>query len=223
MLVTMDHRAVLVAAWAALQQGVFKEEALLLRLDAHPDMGERPRPWEYEKSLLTDLDSVSAIVNATRLDDGGWVIPALQWGFAKNVYSAFVHQYHRFPGDCSPYKDHLGTLHTLYTSSGCQEVLARFQHAVDCEPNRPRWVDVDLDFATTRLQNGNPRPWTNAEWEEQFPPEALQQFAAFAQSANLITISLEPWFCGGVEACGKIAREFQARLSPYTTAFHGLA
>lgn len=222
-LVTMDHRAVLVAAWAAQRQGLFPKPPLLFRLDAHPDMGERPRPWAYEKSLLTDLDSVTAVVNSTRIDDGGWVIPAMQWGFCDSVYSAFVHEYHRFEGDSSPYRDAFGDEHALFTSSDFTGAFERFQRARNREPNRPVWVDIDLDFATTRNENGSPCPWSAQEWERTFPAEQLKQFAEIAAGASLVTLCLEPWFCGGVEACGKIARQFEDRLSPYTTVFTGLA
>jgi hypothetical protein len=223
-LVTMDHRAVLVAAWAAKLEGRFGDRApLLVRLDAHPDMGEKPRPWAWEKAQLIDIDSVHAIVNATRQDDGGWVTAAMQFGLARDVATFFVHDYHRYPGDEEPYVDHLETSHRLWTFPAvtplietaparrrCAELLHRLR-----ESDEPIWFDIDMDFATNRLEDGTPVPWSAEEWRAQFDEDARNLFAGCLRRAALITIATEPWFCGGLTACGQIATNLKHTFASY--------
>ena len=221
-LVTLDHRAVLVAAWAALQEELFSSVPDLFRLDAHLDMGEKPRPWQYEESLLTNLDAVQNVVNSTRVDDGGWVIPAIQWGFCRHVYSGCIHEYHRFPGDNGTLRDYRGGEHHLNTESSLSGLLQRY--AQSRHSSVPLWVDIDLDFATTRQPDGSVTVWTEQEWDAQFPSEVAHQFAELIHTrAALVTIALEPWFCGGVYACGLIAREFEHRMKSHTDVFNGLS
>jgi hypothetical protein len=226
-LVTEDHRAVLVAGWAAHRQGLFGTQApLLVRFDAHLDFGERPRHWTWERAQLTDLDTVHALANDQRHDDGGWTLTAMQWGLVADMATAFVHDYHRFPGDCGPYTDHRGIGHQLATWDDLA-TLAREPHrnpAVESlrrelldtgEPSRPLWLDIDLDFATRRVDSGEPTPWTPAEWDQHLGPDAVALLASWFRRASLVTIATEPSFCGGLEACGRIAGELSRRLAPH--------
>ncbi len=222
-IVTQDHRAVLVAAWAAARQGLFGGRApLLVRLDAHPDMGEKPRPWAWEKSQLTDLDSVHAIANDQRHDDGGWVISAMQFGLAGDVASFFVHDYHRFPGDNNSYTDHTGTEHRLWTfnnintareksNAGVWRVQTLFELLND--KNVPLWLDIDLDFATRRAEDDSIREWSADDWNQELSDDALNILTNTFDRASLVTIATEPWFCGGLGAMGRIAEGFKHILA----------
>ncbi len=223
--VTMDHRAVLVAAWAARRQGLFgAEPPLLVRFDAHPDMGERPRPWAWEHARMTDLDSALAIANGQRSDDGGWAISAMQFGLCRDVATFFVHDYHRFPGDDGAYDDHLGTEHHLYTFGGIREM--RNSRAADAVAGaiatRPVWFDIDLDFATRRGEDDSVRIWSEEDWALEFDDDALAFVAQVAERAALVTVATEPWFCGGLGACGAIAEGLKAAMAPVTRMFEGL-
>ncbi len=230
-LVTMDHRAVLVAAWAAKLERRFGDRApLLVRLDAHPDMGEKPRPWVCEKNQLTDIDSVHAIVNATRHDDGGWVMAGMQYGLAGDVVTFFVHDYHRYPGDAGPLLDHEGATHRLWTYPSVRDLLdqpsSRRRHADLRERlaniEEPLWFDIDLDFATNRMEDGTPIPWNEEEWDLLLDAESRALLACCLRRASLVTIALEPWFCGGLGACGKIATNLKRAFAPHGDWFSGL-
>jgi hypothetical protein len=235
-LATMDHRAVLVAAWAAREQGLFgAAPPLLLRLDAHPDFGEKPRPWAHERSQLTDLDSVHAVVNDQRHDDGGWVVSALQFGLARDVVSLFVHDYHRFPGDDDSYTDHTGTEHELATFPG----IAAMQRAAESSrrlgrifgsagycpeagwspEGRALWVDIDLDFATRRSASDEVSVWTAEDWAREFDAPHAAFLAGALSRAALVTIATEPEFCGGHGAVGEIADALKRVFAPHGAWF----
>lgn len=207
--VTMDHRASLVTAWAAAREGLFHGRApLLLRLDAHPDMGESPRPWAHEAALLTDLDAVHALVNDQRHDDGGWVNGAMEFGLAGDVVTCFVHEYHRFPGDDRPQVDHRGDKHHI----AIFESLKAFLDAATGEwhdADVPLWLDLDLDFATRRLEDDSIALWTDADWHAEFPPQVVKFFVQALRRAALVTIATEPEFCGGLAACGETAERLK--------------
>lgn len=227
--VTTDHRAVLVAGWAAREQGFFRGEMpALVRLDAHPDAGERPRPWSSERAALTDLDEVHAIANAQRHDDGGWLIAAFQFQLARQSLNLFVHDVHRFPGDNDPYQDDFGVDHPMATFESIYDFLEstasshrtkRFAHSIGYELDTgwtdkgpPLWVDIDLDFATHPVSEGQIPPWSDEDWERSFFPTAVDFLAGAFERAALVTIATEPEFCGGLEACGKIARRLKAAI-----------
>lgn len=238
-IVTMDHRGVLVPAWAAQVDGIFpkiksssskiqnslnpfcgNKAPLLLRWDAHPDLGEKPRPWAWEKSLLKDLDAVTSITNRQRHDDGGWVISAMQFGLAGDVLSGGVHEYHRFDGDSEPYEDHKGQRHFLKTTSRLSCLLKEFDRY--CEKfGEPEciWFDIDLDFATNRFEDDSVLAWSEDEWKENFPDDELKRWAEILNRSSLITLSLEPWFCGGVEPCGFLAGELMRTFQDHTEVF----
>jgi len=222
---TMDHRAVLVAAWAAHKQDLFAKPPMIVRLDAHPDMGEKPRPWAWERAQLRDLDSAQAIANMQRNDDGGWVISAMEFGLAADVLSVGVHEYHRFPGDNEPWIDHCGARHRLGTFTAFHDVL-NTPHWRDRihDTSTPIWVDIDLDFATTRLDDdsGRVRPWTPQEWQAHFPADAREWFAAALRRASLVTIASEPEFCGGHEGSGRIASHLKSAMKPHGPWFEFL-
>jgi hypothetical protein len=230
-LVTMDHRAVLVAAWAAKFEGRFDGRLpLLVRLDAHPDMGEKPRPWVWEKEQLADLDTVHAIVNATRHDDGGWVIAAMQYGLAGDVATFFVHEYHRYPGDEGPYVDHLGDRHRLWSLPSVKHLIENSEKRRRCgelldrlrEPDEPIWFDIDLDFATNRHEDGSPVAWRERDWAEMLDDASRELLAGCLSRAKLVTIAMEPWFCGGVAECGGIAAGLKRAFAPYGDWFSRL-
>lgn len=240
--VTMDHRAVLVAGWAAHRQGLFDPAAppLLVRLDAHLDMGERPRPWAMERRQLTDLDAVHALANDQRHDDGGWVITAMQWGLVSDVATFFVHDYHRFPGDDAAYPDHTTAEHRLWTYgslSDWQAARARgarkaatlaSELGLDGEapaaPRRPLWVDIDLDFATRRAGDDSVSEWTAADWEAELGPASPggDALGHALRHATLVTLSLEPWFCGGMGAAGRLSEGLSAATARWGDWFSGL-
>lgn len=220
--VVEDHRAVQQVAWAAQRQGVFGGAVpLLLRFDAHPDMGERPRPWDWEKSRMTDLDAVASLVNDQRTDDGGWVMAAMQLGLAQDVATFFVHDYHRFPYDSEPFIDHTGATHRLWTFANLREHLdgkhARLSRgadaAIDSAP--AHWVDIDLDFATRRIcdETGAIRTWDESDWAAEFGEREVEWFAACLSRASLVTIATEPEFCGGLGGVGRIAEAFKSRFA----------
>lgn len=205
-IVTEDHRAVLVAAWAAQREARFGGIApLLVRLDAHPDLGEKPRDWQYEKACLSDLDAVHSIVNDQRHDDGGWVISAMQFGLAADVITCFVHDYHRFPGDNGTYTDHEGTSHRLRTSPTLVD-----HPSIRTAP--ALWLDIDLDFATARLEDGTCRLWNASEWDEYLGGDGLALLSQWFRRAALVTVATEPEFCGGLMASARIAEELKSRL-----------
>jgi hypothetical protein len=229
-LVTMDHRAVLVPAWAARRQGLFGgAPPLLLRLDAHPDMAERPRPWAYEAAQFTDLDAVHAVANDQRCDDGGWVISALQFGLARDVLTFFVHDYHRFPGDNGDYADHRGTEHEIVTFEGIRSFLAapsrRATRLLEgaghrttggwSPEGRPLWLDIDMDFATRRMPDDSVGEWTEEDWELEMGTEEARFLAGAFARASLVTISTEPEYCGGHGPLGRIAESFKRRMAPH--------
>lgn len=205
MVMTMDHRAVLVAAWAAHREGRFgvardgePAAPLLVRFDAHPDMGEKPRAWAWERARLQHPEEVHALVNAQRHDDGGWIIAAMQYGFASDILTFFVHDYHRFPGDNGAYHDHRGREHRLATWSALHEFLgadaapARHWREAVAEPDATLWIDFDLDFATVRIDEaGNVRPWNDEEWRAAFPPAAVEWLAGLLERAALITVATD--------------------------------
>ncbi|MCB2155455.1 hypothetical protein KQI84_11265 [bacterium] len=221
-----DHRAVLVAAWAAQQQGLFGEEPpLLFRFDAHPDVGERPRPWAHEAAQLTDLDSVHAVANDQRHDDGGWVISALQFGLAADVATFFVHDYHRFPGDDGAYTDHRDRRHEMWSYSTLSEWKAgldadsakawRLQARLDrALRTGSLWVDFDLDFATAREDDDAIRLWTEEEWSAAFGRSELEILAKALAGANLVTIASEPVFCLGLKGAGTVAERLKRLPAP---------
>lgn len=225
-LATMDHRAVLVAAWAARRQGLFGDALpLLVRFDAHLDLGERPRPWAWEAAQLTDLDAVHALVNDQRLDDGGWVNAAMQFGLAGDVVTLGVHDEQRLPTDNEPCTDHLGRSHELatYPTMGAlraaadrsPRVAALWGRIADDVSAEPLWVDFDLDFATRRLDDAHVRPWTAGEWQAAFPGEDVRLLARLIGRARLVTIATEPEFCGGHGAVGIIAEGLRALVAPH--------
>ncbi len=224
-IVTMDHRAVLVAAWAARKQGFFGDEPpLLVRFDAHPDMGEKPRPWAWECSQLKDIDNTLAIANSQRSDDGGWVISAMQFGLCGDVISCFVHDYHRFPGDDGTYEDHRGNHHRLRTFSSLKEAMLsghadRIRAAL---ASRPVWFDIDLDFATRREEDDSVRVWNENDWLMEFSGESSALLSDIIRHAALVTIATEPWFCGGLSACGRIAADLKRITTPITDLFQKL-
>lgn len=228
-LATLDHRAVLLVAWAAQRQGLFDADdpPLLVRLDAHPDMGERPRPWAMERPLLTDTDAVMALANDQRSDDGGWAITAMQWGLARDVATFFVHDYHRFPGDDGAYTDHRGIEHRLWTYASFaawREALARGSRKAEslarelgldgdtpAPPRRRLWVDIDLDFATRRDGDDERiREWTAQDWADELGGAVGEPLAHALRHATLVTLALEPWFCGGMGAAGRLADGLKA-------------
>lgn len=233
-LATEDHRAVLVVAWAARKQQAFGdgEPPLLLRFDAHPDLGERPRPWAHEAAQLTDLDSVHAIVNDQRHDDGGWVISAMQFGLAMDVATFFVHDYHRFPGDEGCYDDHRGARHELWTygslrswrtavAEGKGKALRLGQRLDQAMRRGALWVDFDLDFATAREGDDAVRLWTDEEWKAEFPDAEVALLAEAIESAGLVTIASEPAFCLGLKGAGTVAERLKRLPAPALGRFFG--
>jgi hypothetical protein len=225
-LVTMDHRAVLVAAWAARRQGLFGAAMpLLVRFDAHLDLGERPRPWAWEAAQLTDLDAVHAMVNDQRLDDGGWVNAAMQFGLAGDVATLGVHDEQRLPTDNDACTDHLGRAHELATfptlgalreaAGRSRRVASLWERINEGAATEPLWLDFDLDFATRRLDDTRVRPWTAGEWQVAFPEQDVGLLARLIGRARLVTIATEPEFCGGHGAVGVIAGDLRALLEPH--------
>ena len=206
---TEDHRAVLVAAWAARQQGLFGDDSpLLVRLDAHPDLGEKPRPWAWEQSLLRTVEDVLAVANMQRPDDGGWACSAMQFGLSRGVATFFLHDYHRFPGDDGDYTTHDGRDCELWSFASIAQFLrresrkaARLHAAIE---RGPVWLDIDLDFATTRDADGRPLPWTEEDWRAAFPPGARAWLAEVVERAALVTIASEPEFCGGWRGVARV-------------------
>jgi len=232
--VTMDHRMVVPIAWAAQRQGLFGNQApILVRLDAHPDVGERPRPWPWEKTQLTNLDSVISLLNQHRLDDGGWVISALQFGLASQVLTFFVHDYHRFEGDTGPYRTFDGVERQLATYKSIDEFLtsktpAAFDSVKDAgtvqdfQPSSPIWVDIDLDFATERSEDDSPRVWTDEEWCANFGPASCDFLGRLIEHAALVTVATEPEFCGGHIGVGKIVTGLRSRNKALAMFFKNL-
>lgn len=229
--VCQEHRAVLLAAWAAERQGLFGEGAapFLVRLDAHPDMGERPRHWAHERSLATTFESTFELIEQQRPDDGGWVVTAMQWGLCAGVATFFVHDYHRMPLDNAPYDDHLGAAHPLWTFGSFREALDRgfargrgrrlaWELGLDPETGAfagqgpPLWVDIDLDFATHRRDDGSPLAWTAEDWERELGGAVGALLDGLLRRARLVTIATEPEFCGGMAGCGAVARELGRRF-----------
>jgi len=208
---TMDHRVVVAVAWAAMRQGILDaaNPPLLVRFDAHPDMGERPLAWADEKARMTDLDSVLAACNAHRHDDGGWAVAAMQLGLCGDMATFFLHDYHRFPGDDGEYEDHEGSSHRMHAFASVREMLdrgaTRARALQDAMVTRSLWIDIDLDFATRRAVDDSVRAWSDDDWRAEFGARELAWLGDALARASLVTIALEPWFCGGVEACGKIA------------------
>lgn len=223
---TMDHRAVVAVAWAAMRQGILDpaNPPLLLRFDAHPDIGERPRPWSWEKSQLSDLDSVLAICNAHRHDDGGWVMAALQFGLCGDVATFFLHDYHRFPGDDGgDHPDHEGRPHRMHSFASLRQMLdrdsPRARSLRDAVATRPLWIDIDLDFATRRAEDDSVRAWDADDWNAEFGKRETAWFGEALSRASLVTVALEPWFCGGMEPCGRIAASMKRRFAACTDLF----
>lgn len=215
-LVFEDHRSSLVAAWAAWRQGVLGGRApVLIRFDAHLDLGERPRPWAWERDLAGTLDDAVAIANSQRHDDGGWAATALQWGQAAAMATFFVHEYHRFPGDSTPYLAHDGRRVPMWTFgdlAGARDEAPhrweRFLESVE-DPGTPLWLDIDMDFATRR-DGDTVTPWTDEDWEDELGGEAADLLRGWFARASLVTIATEPDFTGGLKAVGTVAERLAA-------------
>lgn len=211
-----DHRAVLVAAWAARAQGAFgSRPPLLVRFDAHPDLGEKPRDWAWEESRLRTVEDALSVANEQRVDDGGWACSALQFGLASGAATFFVHDYHRFPGDDAPLRTHRGVDAPLWCFPGVAAFLASdspkarsLRRALD--DAEALWIDIDLDFATARIDDdGRVRLWSGDEWRAAFAPEVVGEIARWMGKAVLATFSSEPEFCLGWEGAGRIAAELR--------------
>ena len=120
-----------------------------------------------------------------------------------------------------PYEDAFSNVHRLKSFGDLKSSLDQFDQWNAFDP-APVWLDLDLDFATNRDDSNNITTWTQEDWDRVFTEECCQRFAEIAESASLITISLEPWFCGGMSECGKIAVGLKNQLKEHTSIFDQL-
>lgn len=186
-----DHRASLIAGWAALQDGIFADPPLLVRFDRHSDFTPEDIDWGKDCSSINDLDDVVLLSHRLESDDSTWVTACVELGIVSDVitfYIDFVEE--DVPSEPQTYKDHRGREHTLIW-------MGRAKHSLDYQSDltdtfrrselkdvwnllgwdpskgwtgeRALWFDIDLDFATHRLPNDfGCMPWRNVDFTDEF-------------------------------------------------------
>jgi hypothetical protein len=233
-----DHRTAIIAIWAALQDGIFSRPPVLVRFDAHADVGELPQDWAALKRDMTSIENVMRIANSLRPDDGGWVKAALELGLISNVISFYVNDH--TGGKHQEHCSHDGTTHQMIWLSKVRDTLSYqgdlvdrakakclqdIYEAMSWDPD-PRqggftgpayWFDIDFDFATHRLPaDFGSMPWRQTDFAREFDCNPLTYghsmprfLTSLLHHSRLLTMATEPSYSCGLAGACHIGRELE--------------
>lgn len=222
-----DHRSILPVLWAARHHNLIDDAATLMVWDAHPDAVQPhidSRREAYTRLRgMSELNQVCAYANdELSSNDDTWLVTAMEGGLVGDAVYAFLQS----RDNCIwHYEDTGGGSHDFYdlydiaSTLGHQSALVDTCRRSQLEPlwNALSWNVSDNDFTLTERPNlvldididafaiEESYPWREEMFCDAFEP--LQGFMRkLLRVARLITISKEPYHCGGHAASGEILR-----------------
>jgi len=220
----------IVAAWAARADGVFKSPPFLLRFDAHKDYAREAVEYSTARRGLESLGKALLFANGLHPDDGSWVEPVVQMGWVTDVLAvgATENEWHfEVARDIDSVEHLVGAVgwnpdtQQRGDAEGISSLVDRAAQVVSSPVgSMPLWLDIDLDVLAVyeagrlvRIRDEKALRELVSQRIDAFDGGLgdLQTVLCYAlRRAELVTVAIEPSFCGGFRGVADALATFRA-------------